>query len=246
MGIETLPPDGRHGSADRRSPTTWPSSCNIAPDAAAAVRGRSRRSPTRPGCTPARIAAPARRLRARRPRRWSATAPGSWCRDLAGRSTHRAEGRRDRPRARRPAPADGRRHAEAPGARGLPLRGGRRLARAADARRRRLGAADFFELESFRVAVATHRAPATGRGTTAADARDRGHRQAAGRRRAPHRGRRGQRPGQRPRRRRSGTRQRPATRRSTDIHLVDYKVRVLDTGGGHRGGHPGADRHHRR
>ena len=37
-----------------------------------------------------------------------------------------------------------------------------------------------------------------------------------------------------------------ASRRSAAIHLTDYRVRVLDTGRGHRGGDPGPRRHRRR
>ena len=70
----------------------------------------------------------------------------------AGRQVDaRAQGRGARPRPRRRRAQRGRRHAEAPRARGLPLRGGRRLARAADARAPRAGSRTFFELESFRV-----------------------------------------------------------------------------------------------
>ena len=51
-----------------------------------------------------------------------------------------AQGEGARAHARRSAAQRPRRHAQADGARGLPLRGGRRVARAADAPRRRLGA----------------------------------------------------------------------------------------------------------
>ena len=53
--------------------------------------------------------------------------------------------------ARRPAAQRGRRHAEAARARGLPLRGGRRVARAADAPRDRAGSSRGSAVESFRV-----------------------------------------------------------------------------------------------
>ena len=61
--------------------------------------------------------------------------------ELAGQVDDPAQGEGARPRARRPAGQRRRRHAEADGARGLPLRGGRRVARAAHAPRHRLGAA---------------------------------------------------------------------------------------------------------
>ncbi len=46
------------------------------------------------------------------------------------------------------------------------------------------------------------------------------------------RGRRGQRPGQRPRRRAAGAIARPATRSLQHLHLIDFKVRVLDASAG--------------
>ena len=137
------------------------------------------------------------------------------------------EGEGARAHARRSAAQRPHRHAQADGARRLPLRGRRRVARAADAPGRRLGA----ELVRGRVVPGDHRRRRSARSapggvTTEAtikvhvdgDARDR-HR-------------RGQRSGQRARHRAALARWATATRRSRTVHLTDYKVRVLDTAKG--------------
>ena len=80
------------------------------------------------------------RLRARRPRGRSATAPASWCRELAGKATIKMKADELGLPLDGAAVVERHRRAEAARARGLPLRGGRRLARAADAPGRRLGA----------------------------------------------------------------------------------------------------------
>ena len=111
-----------------------------------------------------------------------------------GQVDDRAEGPGARHRARRPDDQRGRRHAQAPRARGLPLRGRRRVARAAHAPGVRLGAG----LLPGRELPGDHRRPR--RPTEHARRRhDRGDDQGARRRRAADRDRRGQRSGQRAR-----------------------------------------------
>ena len=159
-----------------------------------------------------------------------------------GRSLHAGhEGGRARLRPRRRGPRPRARRAEAPRARGLPLRGGRRLARAAvargpaagsrttspssrsgssptTARARRTRAGRPRPRPRSRSTWATERVVATAEGNGPVNALDAALRQAIG----PHF---------------------PAL---AGVHLTDYRVRVLDTGPGDRGGHPGARRHHRR
>ena len=79
----------------------------------------------------------------------------------------------------------------------------------------------FFELESYRVIADQGGRPV-----------HRGHRQGAGGRRADRGHGRGQRTGQRPRRRAAGGHRCHATRRWRGVHLVDYRVRVLDSAKG--------------
>ena len=130
MGIETIPAD----RLERLTPVAHHVAelVNMALNPQARVRGRRRRSRTRPGCTSSAIA--------KRPDAYEHVPPdsvGNGTRfvvsELAGQVDARAQGEGARARARRPAAQRGRRHAQAAGARGLPLRGRRRVARAADA-----------------------------------------------------------------------------------------------------------------
>ena len=135
MGIETIPRRPAR-PARRRSRTTSPSSSTCRSTRRRRTSG-TRRSRTRPGCTRARSPSA--------PTRTSTSSPdlvGNGTRfvvsELAGQVDAGAEGEGARARARRPAARRGRRAAQAARARGLPLRSRRRLARAADAPRRRL------------------------------------------------------------------------------------------------------------
>ena len=162
--------------------------------------------------------------------------------ELAGKSTLVLKAKELGLDARRPAAQRGRRHAEADGARGLPLRGRRRVARAAHAPRRPAGSSPGSEVESFRVitddddpsptppraaspprprsrCTSTASASiATAEGNGPVNALDTALRERA-------------------------RRPLPGAR---SVHLTDYKVRVLDTAQGHRRRHPGADRLHQR
>ena len=98
--------------------------------------------------------------------------------ELGGQVDARAEGEGARPRARRSAARRGGRAAQAARARGLPLRGRRRLARAAHAARDRVGA----RLVPGRVVPGDHRRPHRHRDAHRRDRRDghdRGHGQGA-------------------------------------------------------------------
>ena len=88
---------------------------------------------------------------------------------------------------------------------------------------------DYFRVESFKVVVSHRSGDDCRRGTTSRRRRDRRHRQDVGRRRAPHRQRRGQRPGQRPRPSVAQRHRAARIRSLADVHLTDFKVRVLDT-----------------
>ena len=110
------------------------------------------------------------------------------------------------------------RAAQGAGAPGLPLRGGRRLLRAAArARDRRL-----------RAALHARELPRHHREARRRPRRDRGHGQDLPRRRAPGGHGRGQRPGQRPRRRPAPGPRAPGCPSWRDIELVNFKVRILD------------------
>ena len=165
----------------------------------------------------------ARRLRARRPR-----AVGNGTRfvvsELAGRSTLAAQGQGARPR-RWTAPRcadvlDQLKDARAPG---LPLRGGRRLARAADA------AGDAAGSRTSSSSSRSGSSPSSGR-TAASSPRPRSRSTSAASGVVATAEGNGpvnaldQRPAHRP--------SAGATRRSQSIHLTDYKVRVLDTAKG--------------
>ena len=180
----------------------------------------------------------ARRLRARRPRLVGNGTRFVVC-ELAGRATIQIKAEELGLELDGPAAQPGARPAQAAGARGLPLRGGRRLARAAHAPGRPAGSRTDFELESFRVSVEhrpgahgdlvenplghaegietecddqgarcgggrlLERIVATGEGNGPVNALDAAFRSAVGR---------------------------PPTAGLGDMHLTDYKVRVLDTG----------------
>ena len=172
-------------SCSPRWPTTSPS-WSTSPPTPSSPSWARRSSPTRPACTP-------------RP------SPGG--RDAyehivagAGRQRHPVRGLGDgRPvdpgpqggragsRARLAGHVLGARLAQAARVRGLPLRGGRRLARAAAAQRHRLGAAR-----------SSSSSPTGSSPTTASGPVHRGHGQGPGGHRADRGHRRGQRPGQRP------------------------------------------------
>ena len=147
------------------------------------------------------------RLRARRPGAGRQRHPLRGQRD--GRpGHHRDQGRGARPGDGRPGRQPGDRRPEAPRARGLPLRGRRRLARAADAPGRRLGA----DVLPGREHAGHHRRAAQRR------VHHRGHGEGVGgrrRRRSPRAHGRGQRPRERHRHRRCAPRSAPPTRSST-------------------------------
>ena len=156
MGVRTIPPR----TASSASPPVAhhvAELVNLTPEPAAALRRRRRRSPTRRACTRQR-----HRPAAATPTSTSTpTSVGNGTRFVVSRAggpvDARAQGQGARPRARRPGAGRRRRPAQAARARGLPLRGGRRLARAAHAAAPPAGSQPFFELESFRVIV-DHRA----------------------------------------------------------------------------------------
>ena len=190
-------------SASRRSATTSPS-CSTGRSTRRRRTSARRRSPTRPASTPAPSPGP------RTPTSTSTrSSVGNGTRfvvsEMAGRATITMkadelgldDGRRRRQqRDRRP---------QAPRARGLPLRGGRRLARAADAPGRRMGA----RLLPRREHAGHHRRAAQRR------LHHRGDGEGVGRRRAPRVHRRGQRPGQRHRQGAAPRAQRRLPRTST-------------------------------
>ena len=135
--------------------------------------------------------------------------------ELAGQVDARAQGEGARPRARRPAARRGGRPAEAARARGLPLRGRRRLARAADARARPDGSPTGSRVESFRVITDDRSGIATLTDETGATVTTEATVKVLRRRAARDRDRRGQRPGERARPRAARRAQRHASRRSS-------------------------------
>ena len=244
MGVATLP----EGRLERLTAVSHHVAelVNIRPTRSSPTSAR-RRSPTRPACTRQRHRPPARRLRARRSRLGRQRHPVRRVR--AGRPVDaRAEGQGARPRARRQAARRRRRRSSSSSSHeGFHFE-------AADGSlellmRRAAGwEQDFFRLESFRVTI-YHRNASRG-GVPIEDGESMIDTEATlkvwvgDERLVAHR--RGQRPGQRARRTRCAPRSTARYPALDRIHLTDYKVRVLDTGGGHRRGRPGADRLDRR
>ena len=158
------------------------------------------------------------RLRARRPRAGRQRHPVRRQRDgRAGDDPD--EGRRARPADGRSGGQPGDRRPQAPRARGLPLRGGRRLARAADAPGRRMGAG---RSSGSRACASSPTSCANGTFTTEATVKV-----WVGDERYVCTGR-GQRPGQRHRHRAARRASSAPTRQLARVHLTDYKVRILD------------------
>ena len=165
MGIETIPRRS-HGAAHAgRAPRRRAREHAAQPAGgvrrALGVRAQGRAAHERDRQAARRVRAPVAR---RRRQRHALRRVGA-----RGQVDARAEGQGARPRARRPAARRGRRAAEAARARGLPLRGRRRLARAADAPRDRLGA----RLVRGRVVPRDHRRPHRRRDADRRDRRDR-------------------------------------------------------------------------
>ena len=129
-----------------------------------------------------------------------------------------------------------RREAQGPRAPRLPLRGGRRVARAADAVGDRVEA----------VVLPSGVAPGHHRAARGRRLRDRGDREGASSATTgsspPPRATDRSTPSTPPCARRSAR----STPQLAHVHLTDFKVRVLDTSQGHRRGHPGAHRLDRR
>ena len=189
---------------------------NLAPDPRAAVRRHATPSRTRAACT-SPACAPTPRPSSTSTRRWSATRASCWSPSSPGAHTVAEKAAAAGLELDDEAAARDRRARQGARARRLPVRGRRRLVRAADAPRdRRLRAA-----LPPRVLARDRRAARRRQG------RDRGDDQDLGRRRALRAHRRGQRPGQRarPRAARRDHRDPPAPR---DIELVNFKVRILD------------------
>ena len=222
MGIETIPRD----RLERLTPVAHHVAelVNMALNPQAALRGRVRvRAQGRAAHQRDREAA--RRVRARVARR---RRQRHALRRLGARRQvdDRAEGEGARARARRSAGERRGRHVEAARARGLPLRGRRRLARAADAPGDGLGAA----VVPGRVVPGDHRRPRRSRHAHRQDRRDRDDRgddQGARRRRANGRDRRGQRPGERARHRAAhrARRQLPGARAGAPHRLQGARAR---------------------
>ena len=220
MGVETIPRGparaAHAGVAPRRRARE-----HAAQPAGSPTSGTPR-SRTRPACT--RAPSPAA------PTPTSTSPPssvGNGTRFVVSRARRQVDARLKAEElgldARRPDARRGGRHAQATRARGLPLRGGRRLARAADAPRDRLGA----RLLQRRVVPGDHRRPSTAHAATSSPTEATVKVHVGGERVVAHR--RGQRPRQRARRRaarRALGGSFPALER---VHLTDYKVRVLDT-----------------
>ena len=134
-----LPARGAHRAADRGQPPRGRAGQPAAPRRRPLRRGVGLRPQGRAAHLGPRQGR-RRQLRARRPDRGRQPHAGAGVRPRRpGR--HVAEGPRVRRRPRRPGRGRAVRAAQAARGRGLPVRGGRRLARAADARGRRLGAA---------------------------------------------------------------------------------------------------------
>ena len=176
------------------------------------------RSPTRAACT-SPASAPTPRRSSTSTRRVVGNARELLVSELAGQGTRSPSGPRrpgvDARRRRRRARRRARQGARAPR---LPVRGRRRLVRAAAAQ----------ETGDVRAAVPPGVLARDRREARRRQGRDRGDDQDLGRRRALRAHRRGQRPGQRARRARCATRSARSTRTSRDIELVNYKVRILD------------------
>ncbi len=205
----------------------------------AALRRARRPSPTRRACTPAPSPGGPTPTSTSTPTR-SATAPASWCPSWPA-------GRRCELKAQEigleidgPALADVRRPAQAARARGLPLRGGRRLPRAAHAATPPAGRSPSSSSSRSGSRSSTEPRRRLQRRARRRD-RHRGHGQGrastASGSSPPPRATARSTPSTRALRKAIGGR---ATRPSSDVHLTDYKVRVLDTRQGHRRGDPGA------
>ena len=207
MGIETIPAD----RLERLTPVAHHVAelVNMALNPQARLRGRvGVRAQGRAARERDRQAA--RRLRARRRPTPSATAPASSCRSSRARARSLLKAKELGLDARRPAGERARRHAQADGARGLPLRGRRRVARAAHAPGRRAGSSTWFEVESFRV-ITDDDDPATTPGGVTTEATIKVH---VGGERVD-RDRRGQRSGERARHRAAPRARATGTRRSS-------------------------------
>ncbi len=164
----------------------------------------------------------AAQLRAHRPGRRRQRAPGAGQRAV-GQVEHRREARRVRPGAGPGLLTRGARPGAGPGERGLPVRGGRGVVRAAGREARRAHHA---------VVRAAGLPRQRRRPARTATPVDRGDGQAQGRRRRRAHRQRGGRPGQRPRRRLAQGPRSATSRGSSEMHLVDYKVRVINARAG--------------
>ena len=215
LGYECLDRGAARGSSPR--PRTSSTSCSTSPPTPTSPTSAATRSPTRAGCT-SPGSPPTRR-------RSSTSSPRSvgnrrelLISELSGKGTVHVARPRRRDRARRRGRRAGRRAGQGARAPRLPLRGGRRLVRAAAAQGDR----------RVRAAVPARVLAGDRREARRRPRRDRGDDQDLGRRRALRPHRRGQRPGQRAgpgAARGARSRSIPHLR---DIELVNFKVRILD------------------